>query len=211
MNAPLPKPRRRLQLSLRTLLALTALAAGVLGYGLFRVQQRARAIRALEQAGAQLAFRSPDWQIGRDPWWLVVPWTGVDRRGVSSLTFYGASIERVGLVRRFPEVQFLSVGADSRALTEPESANLAQLHAITNFGVFSARVSAPTIKALANAKRLVSVTLAACTVNDDVAEALGDLAQVKRMELVYTDIPAPAAARLRQRLPGIKLRIAPDP
>jgi hypothetical protein len=203
--------RRWLQVSLRTLLAMTALVAGVLGYGLFRVHQRARAIQALDQAGAQLSLRPPDWRFDRDPWWLAVPWTGVDRREVSSVTFYGASIERVGLLRRFPEIQLLSIGADCRALTESESANLAQVHALTSFGLFSARVSAPTIKALANANRLVSVTLAASSVDDDVAEGLGDLSHVTRMELVYTDIPAPAAAKLRQRLPGVKLRIAPDP
>ena len=161
MHAPLPKPRRRLQLSLRTLLALTALAAGWLGYGLFRVQQRARAIRALEQAGAQLSLRSPDWQIGRDPWWIVIPWTGVDRRTVYSVQFVGSSIERAELLAQFPELQMLGMQGDARALTEAESAILRRLTKLRDFGVASARVSAPTIKALANAKRLVSVTLAA--------------------------------------------------
>lgn len=193
------------------LLALTALVAGVLGYGLFRVQQRARAVQTLEQAGAELSLRPPDWRFGRDPWWLAVPWTGVDRRVVSSASFVGPSVAQFGLLAHFPELQTITIQRSARCLDEEESAVIEKLPKVRAFGAFSASVSDSTINALANSPELRRILIYGCAVDGAVAEALGELPRAIHIELIHTGISAANADSLRQRLSGVRLQISPAP
>ncbi len=125
MNAPPPKPRRR-QASLRVLLALTA-GLAALCLGPIRVQQRSRAIDALQVAGAELVFNDPRLLTGLKLAWPICWLAGNDRRELLSVVIDGQGIEQLRRIALFPEIELVVIVNGARDLDSDDAEVLGKL------------------------------------------------------------------------------------